>query len=376
MSNLDELRSAINALDDELLRLLNDRAELALKIGRVKQENKHSIYDPGREDEIISRLTGVNRQGIFPNGPLRVILNEIMSACRSIQAEDTQAPKEAGATPAPVKAPGKVAFLGPEGTFSHEACIQNFGESVETAPKSSIREVFGAVERGEAGCGVVPIENSLEGAIGQTLDMLTETGLNISGEIKLSVRLCLMSRSGDQSAIKSVLSHPQPLGQCRKWLESNMKGVQVNDTASTTIAAETAKNNESAAAIASKRAAEKYGLKIIHECIEDNPNNFTRFFIISKDRPKPTGSDKTSLLFSVKDEPGALFNILKPFADSGINLTKIESRPSKKKAWEYLFFVDLLGHYDEKKVKDAVDELEKNCVFLKVLGSYPVAAEG
>jgi chorismate mutase/prephenate dehydratase len=243
-------------------------------------------------------------------------------------------------------------------------------------PKSSIKEVFKAVETGGADCGIVPIENSIEGAIGQTLDLLAETSLEISGEVMLNVRLCLMNISGKIDDVKMILSHSQPLGQARAWLDRHHMDSTI--VPSTSAAAEMSSKESDKAAIASSLAAEEYGLKIIpvDGGIEDNPNNITRFFIISNDRPAPTGNDKTSLLFSVKDESGALFKILKPFSDGGINLTKIESRPSRKKAWEYLFFVDLLGHYGDPKVRAAVDELEKSCVFLKVLGSYPVALEG
>jgi len=354
MSNLEELRKAIDELDDRILELLNKRAELAVEVGRIKKESNTEFHVPSREKAIVERLTA-NNPGPFPNESLRTVMREVFSASLSLEK------------------PLNVAYLGPEATFSHLACIQQFGSSARFVPVNSIREVFGEVERGLADYGVVPIENSIEGIIGPTLDMFMETGLGISAEILLPVRLNLMNLTGNASDVKSICSHPQPLAQSRNWLESNMKGVPVAEVSSTTKAARMAASDKSVGAIASSLAAEIYGLRIIKERIEDNISNYTRFLVISKGAPPRTGDDKTSILFSVKDAPGALYRMLKPFADRSINLTKIESRPSRKKPWEYHFFVDMLGHSSDENVAAAIGELGKSCIFLKVLGSYPAA---
>jgi chorismate mutase/prephenate dehydratase len=354
MSEIEELRKAIDGIDDQLLDLLNSRAKLVIEIGRIKKEQNAQLHVPNREKEIISRLTGRNA-GPFPNESLRAVLKEIFSASLSLEQ------------------PVKIAYLGPKATFSHLACVQQFGYTPQYVPVNSIKEVFDEVERGLAEYGVVPVENSIEGAVSYTLDMFMESDLKISAEIMLEVSENLMNKTGHIEDVKKVYSHPQPLAQCRGWLESNLKGVPVAEVSSTTRAAEIAAEDTSVAAIASRLAAEIYGLKIIKERIEDNINNFTRFLVISRKSPAKTGRDKTSILFSVKDAPGALYEMLSPFAANGINLTKIESRPSRKKPWEYHFFVDMEGHYDDEKVKKAVDELGRHCLFIKVLGAYPAA---
>lgn len=357
MSNLEDLRRSIDEIDDGILDLLNKRAELAIEVGRIKKQKNSQFHVPSREMAIIERLTAKN-PGPFPSESLKAVMKEIFSASLSLER------------------PLKVAYLGPEATFSHLACLQEFGHSAQFVPVASIREVFGEVERGLADYGVVPIENSTEGVIGQTLDMFMESALTISAEVLLPVSLNLMNISGKIEDVRHVCSHPQPLGQSRNWIESNLKGVPVTAVSSTTSAAEIAAKDPAAAAIASELAAELYGLKIIRSRIEDNANNFTRFLVISSVSPPKSGRDKTSLLFSVKDRAGALYDMLRPFAEQGISLTKIESRPSRKKAWEYLFFVDLEGHTDDENVSAAIAALEKGCIFLKVLGAYPAADTG
>ena len=352
MPNIGEIRKAIDAIDDSILELLNQRANLVIEIGRIKKEQKSEFHVPNREKEILDRLTSKN-PGPFPNVSLQAVLREIFSASLSLEQ------------------PIKIAYLGPRATFSHLACIQQFGYSPQYVPVNSIREVFAEVERGLAEYGVVPIENSTEGVISYTLDMFMESELKISAEIMLEVTENLMNKTGKIEDVKKVFSHPQPLAQCRGWLERNLKGVPVSEVSSTTRAAEMAAEDTSIAAIASKLAAEIYGLKIIKEHIEDNTNNFTRFLVISKKYPSKSGNDKTSILFSIKDKAGALYEMLKPFAEHGISLTKIESRPSRKKPWEYHFFVDMEGHYEDDNVRSAIDELEKTCLFVKILGAYP-----
>ena len=352
MASIEELRKQIDGVDSQLLELLNRRASLVIEVGRIKKEQNSDLHVPTREKEIIARLTSENT-GPFPDESLKTVFREIFSASLSLEQ------------------PLKIAYLGPRATFTHLACIQNFGYSPQYVPVNSIKEVFDEVERGLAEYGVVPVENSIEGAVSYTLDMFMESELKISAEIMLEVSENLLNKTGRLPDIKKIYSHPQPLGQCRGWLESNMRGVPLESVSSTARAAEIAAEDTSAAAIASRLAADIYGLKVVKERIEDNANNFTRFLVISKKSPSRTGADKTSLLFSVKDKAGALFEMLKPFAKHGINLTKIESRPSRKKAWEYHFFVDLEGHYEDENVKAAIDELAKDCLFLKVLGAYP-----
>jgi len=265
----------------------------------------------------------------------------------------------------------KVAFLGPKATFSHLATMQQFGLSAELVPLKSIPAVFEEVEKGKALYGVVPVENSTEGVVSHTLDMFVESGLKITAEILLEVHHDLLSRTGRLEDIKKVYSHPQPLAQCRQWLDENLPGVPVVDVASTAAAAQIVSDDYSAAAIASELAGSLYDLKTVRSRIEDQVNNFTRFLVVSRTGTERSGNDKTSVLFSVKDEPGILCRMLEPFAKRGINLSKIESRPFKKKAWEYIFFLDLFGHSSDPDVAVALDELKECCQFLKVLGSYP-----
>ncbi len=357
MPNIEELRKAIDELDDRLLEVLNQRTKVVIEIGRIKKQENSDFHVPNREKAIIERLT-VKNQGPFPNESLQVVLREIFSASLSLEQ------------------PIKIAYLGPRATFTHLACLQHFGYSAQYVPVGSIKEVFAEVERGLAEYGVVPVENSIEGAVNYTLDMFMESDLKICAEIMFEVSENLMNKTGKIEDVKKVYSHPQPIGQCRGWLESNLKGVPVAEVSSTSKAAEIASEDTSAAAIASRLAAEIYGLKIVKERIEDVADNFTRFLVISKKSPPKSSHDKTSILFSVKDRSGALYDMLRPFADSGINLTKIESRPSRRKAWDYHFFVDMEGHYEDEKIRRAIDALAKECTFLKVLGAYPAAPTG
>ncbi len=354
MPKIEDLRKKIDELDDRLLALLNRRAKLVMEIGRIKKKENSQFYVPDREKRILERLTK-NNEGPFPNESLQAVLKEIFSASLSLEA------------------PAKIAYLGPKATFSHLACLQQFGYSAQYAPVNSISEVFAEVERGLAEYGVVPIENSTEGVVSHTLDMFMDSELKISGEIMLEVSHYLMNQTGNISDVMKIYSHPQPLAQCKNWLEKNLRGTALVEASSTTRAAEMAAEDPSIAAIGSRLAAEMYGLRILRERIEDNVNNFTRFLIISKKSPARTGKDKTSIMFSVKDRSGALYDMLKPFAERGISLTKIESRPSRKKAWEYHFFVDIEGHIADRKVKEAVSELGESCLFIKVLGAYPTA---
>jgi chorismate mutase/prephenate dehydratase len=351
---LKTLRQEIDAVDDRLLDLLNQRAALVLEVGRLKSASKGEFHVPSREREIYERLSSQN-PGPFPNEGLRSVFREIMSASLALET------------------PMKVAFLGPKATFSHLAVLQHFGYSAEVVPQKSIPAVFEEVEKGRAQYGVVPVENSTEGVVFHTLDMFMESELKINAEVMLEVHQDLLSRTGRLEDIKKVYSHPQPFAQCRNWLMENLPHVPLVDVASTAVAAQIVSEDYTDAAIASELAATLYDLKVVRARIEDQVNNFTRFLIIGKKMAEKSGNDKTSLMFSVKDEAGILYRMLEPFAKRGINLSKIESRPMKKKAWEYIFFLDLVGHIDEPVIAEAVQDLKQYCQFVKVLGSYPKA---
>jgi chorismate mutase/prephenate dehydratase len=269
--------------------------------------------------------------------------------------------------------PMSVAFLGPQSTFTHMAAMQQFGLSAKLIPQKSIPAVFEEVARDRAHYGVVPVENSTEGVVNHTLDMFIDSDLQVIAEIMLEISHNLMSRSGQIEQVARIVSHPQPFAQCRHWLETNMNDVPLIDVASTAAAAQLAADDDSVAAIASAAAADQYDLKIVKARIEDNPNNYTRFLVIGRKTPDKSGADKTSIMFSIKDEPGILYRMLEPFSKRNINLSKIESRPMKKRAWEYIFFLDMIGHIEDEDIAAAVGELRPHCHYLKVLGSYPIA---
>lgn len=351
---LDNLRKKIDAIDRKLLRLLNDRAMFAKTIGKLKTENNQSFYIPHREKKIILDLIEEN-EGPLSSDVVESIFREIFSACRSLESRI------------------RIAYLGPEATFTHQAAIKNFGLGSFYLPCKTIADVFTEVEKGRADYGVVPVENSTEGIVNHTLDMFIESELVICAEISMSIEECLLSTVHDKKQIRKVYSHLQPLAQCRNWLEENLPGVPVEEVSSTSEAAKKAKGEKDTAAIASAAAASLYNLEIVAKGIEDSKENYTRFLVIGRHPSQRSGQDKTSVMFSIKDKVGALHDMLMSFKKQKINLTKIESRPTKKKAWEYIFFIDFLGHQTEKKVKTALTQLSKNCVFLKILGSYPRA---
>ncbi len=352
MAEIEKLRKAIDSIDDQILELLNKRAGVVIEVGNIKRKQKSKFYKPDRERQILERLTSKNK-GLFPNDALKAVYREILSASLALEE------------------PLKVAHFGQLATFTHLAALRHFGSSAKFIPKDSIKEVFETVDRGEAEFGVVPIENSTEGIISYTLDMFIDYDLEVAAEIILEVSQNLLSKSGDRSKIKKIYSHQQPIAQCRRWLEANMPGIPVLETTSTARAAEIAAKDEKAAAIASELAAKMYDLKFVERNIEDSRHNVTRFLVISKEYPSKKGNDKTSIMFSIKDKPGSLYDILQPFKKAKINLTKIESRPSKRKAWEYIFFVDMEGHIEDKKVSNAIEQVKKGCIYLKILGSYP-----
>lgn len=351
--NLNRLRLEIDSIDSRVLKLLNARAKVTLKIGKLKAKRKASIYVPDRESEIYKKVVTKNK-GPLANDSVKAIFREIMSSALSLEKALT------------------IAYLGPEFTFTHLASLKKFGSSVNYASCETIKEVFVEVEKGHVDYGVVPIENSIEGAVDHTLDMFIDSTLKICSEVSLEISHNLLSKEPHKSKIRRVYSNPQVFGQCRLWLERNLPRTELIEVSSTAKAAEISSKEKRSGCIASSLAAKRYGLKILNSSIEDSPHNVTRFLIIGKTEVKPTRDDKTSIMFSVKDRVGALHDILVPFKRYGINLTKIESRPSKMKAWEYYFFVDLEGHHLDPKVSKALKMLKKETAYLKILGSYPV----
>jgi chorismate mutase/prephenate dehydratase len=354
---LKPYRERIDEIDETILELLIERAKLAQKIGEIKKEAGLEIHVPEREREIIERLLRKNR-GRFPETALVRIFREIISACLSLEK------------------PLKVGYLGPKATFTHQAALELFGISAKYVSLPTIKDVFEEVERGNVDYGVVPVENTIEGVVNYTLDMFLQMPtINIVGEVIIPVSLHLLSLANNLEEIKRVYSHPHALAQARGWLEKHLPNAQRIEVESTAKAAELALEDEEAAAIASGAAATVYNLNILANNIQENLNNYTRFLVIGKKKLRRTGKDKTSLLFAVKDEAGALYKALEPFYKHGVNLTKIESRPSKEKSWDYVFFVDIEGHAEEDKVKKAIEELKSRTKLVRLLGSYPSALE-
>jgi chorismate mutase / prephenate dehydratase len=350
--SVDVLRKKIDQIDAKVVNLLNDRASLAQRIGHFKNRSNQEVYAPQREKEVIERVCGLNG-GPLPAQAIRAVFREIISACRSLEG------------------PLNVAFFGAEATYTHLAAREKFGSAASLRSTASIAEVFQEVSQGRAAFGVVPIENSTEGVVAHTLDQLVESDLQIIAEIFQDIHHHLLSRSGRAEDVRRIISHPQALAQCRDWLARHFPAVPVEEVASTAHAAIQAAGDGTLAAISSAMAKEVYNLQSIAANIEDQSTNITRFVVIGKMSTPPTGDDKTSLVFSVHDKPGVLHRMLQPFARSRINLSKIESRPIKKKPWEYLFFLDLRGHREQAAVKKAIAALERHCSFLKVMGSYP-----
>jgi chorismate mutase/prephenate dehydratase len=352
MKNLGPYRKAIDSIDKKLVALLQQRAANVMRIAEVKKDLNIQVYDPAREAEVLKKVKSL-KKGLYSPEVIGAVYNEIFSASRMLEKKVS------------------VAFLGPVASYSHEAAMKRFGTQTDYIPVNSIKEVFEAVEKSNADYGCVPIENSTEGAVNYSFDMFADSDLKIISENMLDIRHCLLTNEKSFKEIKVVHIHPQTLGQCRGWLESNLPGVELKEAQSNSKAAMTAAHAKGAAAVAGGLAARIYGLKVAAASIQDMADNVTRFFVLGTESPRKTGEDKTSIMVSIKDKVGALFHLLKPFTKYGLNLTSIESRPSKKKAWDYYFFVDFLGHKDDIKVKKAIAEIEKNCGAVKVLGSYP-----
>lgn len=348
---LDDIRKKIDSLDSELLRLLNERADLVHEVGEIKKKDGIDIYAPEREESLLQGLLAKS-EGRLPEKSIRAIYREIMSAALALE-EDL-----------------KIAFLGPEGTWTHQAAIDKFGHSVAYVPQASLSDVFDQVARKRADYGVVPIENSTEGAVNHTLDMFADSPLKICAQILMPIQNALMAK-GPREGINKLYSHPQVFGQCRDWIHKNFPSADLIEVSSTTRAAGIAAEEPGAAALGGTLAAKLNGLEILEDAIQDRATNTTRFLVLSHNTCPPTGADRTSVMFSVRDKPGSLFDALQPFNAFKINMSKIESRPSKRRDWEYYFFVDIVGHCEDPELAEALGKLEEHCSFMKILGSYP-----
>jgi chorismate mutase/prephenate dehydratase len=348
---LKRRRAAIDALDHELLRIVSERALHAQAIGLLKSG---PAYRPERESQVLRRAVKMNA-GPLSNDAVAGIFREIMSACLALEQKLS------------------VAYLGPAGTYSHAAVTRHFGDSVAAEPCASIDEVFRAAESGRSDYAVVPVENSTEGAVGRTLDLMLQTPLTIVGEIKLRIRQNLLGRGLTLERVARVYSHAQSLAQCIQWLAQHLPAAPRVAVASNAEAARLASLEAGAAAIAGEAAAAIYGLDVLAAHIEDEPNNTTRFWVLGRHAAGPSGKDETSLVMSAKNQPGAVYALLEPFAKHGVSMSRLESRPARTGLWEYLFFVDLEGHQSDPTVAEALSELKTRAPFLKLLGSYPSA---
>jgi len=352
---VEKIRQEIRKKDRQIVRLLNERSLLSVEVGRVKNRLGMEVYDPSQEDRVLSSLAAVN-EGPLPDEALRDIYREVFSSSRRLQS------------------PLQVACLGPEASFSHLAALTQFGKSSSFLLERTIGEVFDVLEKGKSDFGVVPFENSLEGSVKMTLDRMISTPLKIRAEVFLRISHCLLSR-GSKERIRKVYSHPQALAQCRDWIARNLPEAETVATDSTAGAVLRVRKDPRGAAVAGRLAAKTYGLPILAEGIEDHPNNITRFLVLGRGESKPTGRDKTSILFGTPHLPGSLHHALGPFARAGINLLRIESYPLRDRVWEYLFFADLEGHLRDKKVGPCLKKMERKTSFLRILGSYARAEE-
>jgi len=354
---LRAVRARIDEIDAQILRLINERAEAAREVARIKRDGGDAgdFYRPAREVEVLRRTREAN-PGPLPDADVTRLFREIMSACLALQR------------------PLTVAFLGPEGTFTQEAAIKHFGHGVTSVPLDGIDAVFREVESGSAEYGVVPVENSTEGVVSHTLDRFLSSPLHIVGEVELPVRHNLATRAEDPGGVARVYSHQQGLAQCRVWLDTNLPHAERLAVSSTAEAARLAAEDPGAAALASDAAAERYGLPVRYPAVQDGAANTTRFLVLGERSPPPSGEDKTSIVVARENRPGGLAGLLAPLARYGLNMTRLESRPSRQGMWEYVFFIDILGHAEDPTLKRALDEMQQLASLLKILGSYPRAA--
>jgi chorismate mutase / prephenate dehydratase len=357
--DLSDVRSKIDVVDEQIIRLLNERADLVHEVGLIKKAAGQPIYAPEREEQVLRGLAQKARElkSRLPEKSIRAIYREIMSAALALEKDLT------------------IAYFGPHATNTHQAARSRFGASVQYVPQVTIADVFDTVARGRADYGVVPIENSTEGAVNHTLDVFMESDLRICAQILMRIENHLAAKA-PVPEIRRIYSHPQVFGQCRQWLQRTLPNVELVEVGSTPRAAELAASDPNGGCLVGRMAAEEYGLPVLEQSVQDNPNNTTRFLVLSQAPSQPTGDDRTSLMFCIRDEPGALFHALEPFSRLRISMSKIESRPSKRKAWEYFFFVDVDGHAEQSPLKEALLELAKHCTLVKVLGTYPKTAPG
>jgi len=351
--SLEKLRQKIDAIDGKIVRLLNARAREVKEVNAVKKGRAINTFSAEREEQVLRRVKHLSKASseLVPED-IASVFGEIISVCRGLQADL------------------KIAYFGPKGTFTHMAAIKKFGKKPDYLPFDTISDVFDAVERGQADYGVVPVENSTDGVVSHTLDMFFTSQLKVCSQVTISVSQCLMSNVALKS-IKKVYSKQIVFGQCRKWLSANLGFARLVDCISTAKAAQIVSQEKNSACIGNKILAQMYGLKVLQTSIEDSPYNYTRFLVIAKNDSLPSGKDKTSVLLAIKDKVGALHDVLNAFKNGKINLTKIESRPSKEKPWEYRFFIDFEGHRQDAHIQKALGALEKECTFVKILGSYP-----
>ena len=352
--NLKPLREQIDAIDAQIVDLLNQRARLAQEVGHVKAETNAPVFRPEREAMVLRRVAERNT-GPLASSDMQTIFREVMSLCRSLERRVT------------------VAYLGPPGTFSEQAVYQQFGHAVESLPCVSIDEVFRSTEAGTADFGVVPVENSSEGAINRTLDLLLQTSLAISGEVSIAVHHSLMSKSGSMDGVMRICAHSQALAQCQAWLNQHFPNIERHAVASNAEAARMASDDATVAAIAGHTAGQMYDLQTIAAHIQDDPHNRTRFAVVGRLNTTPSGRDQTSLVLAVPNKAGALYDLLAPIAAHGVSMTRFESRPARIGTWEYYFYVDVEGHAADEKVANALAELKQSAAFFKVLGSYPLS---
>ncbi len=355
-SRINGLRETIDDIDENIIKLLNQRLVLATDIGKIKAENGRQVMDSAREIKVLQRLSSLNKGPLTKSG-LRRIFTEIISTSREQQRTHV------------------VTYLGPEATYTHIAAMDHFGRFVSFVPQASIRDVFVEVEKKACDYGVVPVENSIEGAVNHTLDLFFESDLKICAEKYQSISHDLLVSKGTLKDIRMVYSHPQPFAQCRRWLQKYLPEAQLVECSSTAHAAKYALEKSGSAAIASSEAANIYKLEVVASRIEDVSRNTTRFLIIGRDDVPRTGNDKTSVMFVTAHFPGALYKVLQPIAESGVNMLKLESRPTRHENWSYFFFVDVEGHIEDDNVKQAMSKMKDICLYLKCLGSYPKAEE-
>ncbi len=356
-AQLIEIRENIDAIDAQIQDLIGQRALCAQKVAEIKTKGgtvDAVFYRPEREAQVLKAVKARNTS-LLPDEAMAKLFREIMSACLALEQPTT------------------VAYLGPEGSYSHASVIKQFGSSAHPVAVSSIEDVFKVVAKGEAHYGIVPVENSSEGVVKTTQNGLLKTPLKVSGEVELAIHHCLLSKSSSVEKLKKVVAHTQAIGQCEKWIKNNLPWVEVEAVASNALAAKLAQSDPSIGAIASEQAAQLYGLTILESHIEDQADNTTKFWVLGKEETQASGEDKTAMVVSIKNHSGALLDILACFSQRGINMTRIISRPSEDKTWDYLFFIDVLGHQSDDNVKQALKEVAEKAVFFKLLGSFPVS---